>query len=392
MPNDWRVPGFTSTGSKRPDALFGQAEPGTDGPPPERIARAAGCRVWDEAGREYVDYVMALGAVALGYGHPAVNRAAEQAIAAGVVGPLPPLVEEELAEALCRYVPWIEAVRFLKTGAEAVAAAVRLARVATGRDRVLGCGYHGWLDWCQGGGSEGVPAATRALYAELPFNDSERARGQIREAGDRLAAVVVEPVVVDEPRREWLEVLREETTRVGAVLVFDEIKTAFRLAVGGAAERYGVRPDLVVLGKALANGFPLAAVGGRRDLMAGVSRTWISSTLATESVALAAGKATLDVVVAERVPDHLHRVGTRLLHGLHRLQHEHPDAVTGVGGVAEMCFLHYASEDVSRAVARGCAARGVLFKRTAYNFVSLAHDEATVDRTLGVLEEVLEGR
>jgi glutamate-1-semialdehyde 2,1-aminomutase len=153
-----------------------------------------------------------------------------------------------------------------------------------------------------------------------------------------------------------------------------------------------VRPDLVVLGKALANGFPLAAVGGRRDLMAGVSRTWISSTLATESVALAAGKATLDVVVAERVPDHLHRVGTRLLHGLHRLQHEHPDAVTGVGGVAEMCFLHYASEDVSRAVARGCAARGVLFKRTAYNFVSLAHDEATVDRTLGVLEEVLEGR
>jgi glutamate-1-semialdehyde 2,1-aminomutase len=392
MPNDWRVPGFTSTGSKRPDALFGQAEPGTDGPPPERIARAAGCRVWDDAGREYVDYVMALGAVALGYGHPAVNRAAEQAIAAGVVGPLPPLVEEELAEALCRHVPWIEAVRFLKTGAEAVAAAVRLARVATGRDRTLGCGYHGWLDWCQGGGSEGVPAATRALYAELPFNDSERARGQIREAGDRLAAVVVEPVVVDEPRREWLEVLRDETTRVGAVLVFDEIKTAFRLAVGGAGERYGVRPDLVVLGKALANGFPLAAVGGRRDLMAGVSRTWISSTLATESVALAAAKATLDVVVAERVPDHLHRVGTRLLHGLHRLQREHPRAVTGVGGVAEMCFLHYANEDVSRAVARGCAARGVLFKRTAYNFVSLAHDEATVDRTLGVLEEVLEGR
>jgi glutamate-1-semialdehyde 2,1-aminomutase len=392
MPSDWRVPGFTSTGSKRPDALFGQAEPGTDGPPPERIARAAGCRVWDEAGREYVDYVMALGAVALGYGHPAVNRAAEQAIAAGVVGPLPPLVEEELAEALCRHVPWIEAVRFLKTGAEAVAAAVRLARVATGRDRALGCGYHGWLDWCQGGGSEGVPAATRALYAELPFNDSERARRQIREAGDRLAAVVVEPVVVDEPRREWLEVLREETTRVGAVLVFDEIKTAFRLAVGGAAERYGVRPDLVVLGKALANGFPLAAVGGRRDLMAGVSRTWISSTLATESVALAAAKATLEVVVAERVPDHLHRVGTRLLHGLHRLRHEHPHAVTGVGGVAEMCFLHYANEDVSRAVARGCAARGVLFKRTAYNFVSLAHDEATVDRTLGVLEEVLEGR
>jgi len=389
MPSDWRVPGFTSTASLRPEALFGPAEPGTGGPPPERVTRAAGCRVWDEAGREYVDYVMALGAVALGYGHPAVNRAAEQAIAAGVVGPLPPPVEEELAEALSRHIPWIEAVRFFKTGAEAVAAAVRLARVATGRELVLGCGYHGWLDWCQGGGVGGVPAATRALYAELPFNDAERSRQQIREAGDGLAVVVVEPVVVEEPRREWLAVLREETARVGAVLVFDEIKTAFRLAVGGAGERYGVQPDLVVLGKALANGFPLAAVGGRQDVMAGVARTWISSTLATEGVALAAARATLAVVVSEAVPAHLHRVGTRLLHGLHRLQREHAAAVAGVGGVAEMCFLHYASDGVSRAVARGCAARGVLFKRTAYNFVSLAHDEATVDGTLDVLDDVL---
>src|SRR5256885_5254035 len=197
------------------------------------MVRGAGCRVWDSAGREYVDYIMALGAVALGYGHPAVNRAAERAIAAGVVGPLPPVAEAELADALAARMPWIEAVRFFKTGAEAVAAAVRLARVATGRELVLGCGYHGWLDWCQGGGVGGVPAATRALYAEMPFNDAERSRQQIREAGDGLAVVVVEPGVVEEPRREWLAVLQEETARVGAVLVFDEIKTAFRLAVGG---------------------------------------------------------------------------------------------------------------------------------------------------------------
>src|SRR5437867_1321540 len=148
------------------------------------MVRASGCRVWDADGREYVDYVMALGAVALGYGHPAVNRAAEEAIAAGVVGPLPPVLEEELAEALCHRIPWIERVRFLKTGAEAVAAAVRLARVVTGRERVLGCGYHGWLDWCQG--AEGVPAATRALYAELQFNDPERTRSLIRGARDRV--------------------------------------------------------------------------------------------------------------------------------------------------------------------------------------------------------------
>ena len=387
MASDWRVPGFTSTGSKRPDALFGATAPDQEADLPTRMTRAAGCRVWDAQGREYLDYVMALGAVALGYGHAEVNRAAERAMAAGVAGPLPPVLEEELAEALARRIPWLERVRFLKTGAEAVAAAVRLARVATGRDQVLGCGYHGWLDWCQGG--EGIPAATRALYAEIPFNDVDGTRRLIRDAGDRLAVVVIEPVVVTEPTREWLDAVRAETARVGAVLVFDEIKTAFRLAIGGAAERYGVRPDLAVLGKALANGFPLAVVGGRADLMAGTARTWISSTLATEAVALAAAQATLDVMARDEVCAHLHRVGTRLLHGLHRLHHAHPDVVTGVGGLAEMGFLHFATEALSRAVARGAAARGLLIKRTAYNFVSLAHDDAVVDHTLDLLDDVL---
>jgi len=387
MTHESHVAGFTSTGSKRPEALYGTGP--TDPRAPVRMLRASGCRVWDVEGREFVDYVMALGAVGLGYGHPAVTRAATAAIADGVVGPLAPVLEEELAASLARQLPWVERVRFLKTGAEAVAAAVRLARAATGRDRVLGCGYHGWLDWCQGGAMAGVPADVRHLFAELPYNDAAAARAAIRDAGDRLAAVVVEPLVVAEPRREWLEALRQETERVGAVLVFDEIKTAFRLSVGGAAARWGVRPDLTVLGKAMANGFPLAAVGGRADLMAGVAHTWISSTLATEAVALAAGLATLAVFVESDVCGYLHRVGTRLLHGLHALSHRHSAVVTGVAGVAEMCFLTFATDDDARTVALECAARGLLFKRTAYNFVSLAHDEATVDWTLEMLGEAL---
>ena len=382
--SDWRVPGFTSTGSKRPDALFGTP---ADAALPRRLARASGCRVWDEGGREYTDFVMALGAVALGYGHEAVNAAAARALAAGVVGPLPPVEEETLAEALAARIPWLERVRFLKTGAEAVAAAVRLARLATGREHVLGCGYHGWLDWCQGG--DGVPVETRRLFAELPFNDVAGTRQLIRDTAPGLAAVVVEPVVVHEPTREWLECLRSETSRAGAVLVFDEIKTAFRLAIGGAAERWGVRPDLAVLGKALANGFPLAAVGGRADVMEGVARTWISSTLATESVALAAAQATLDVFTREDVCGHLHRIGTTLLHGLHRLQRQHAELITGVSGIAEMCFVQFVSEPVSRDIAAGCARQGLLFKRTAYNFVSLAHQPADIDRALAVLESVV---
>ena len=377
--SDWRVPGFTSTGSKRPDALFGS---------PSQMTRAAGCRVWDRDGREYLDYVMALGAVALGYGHPSVNRAAEAAIAAGVVGPLPPVIEAELADVLAARIPWMERVRFLKTGAEAVAAAVRLARVATGRDEILGCGYHGWLDWCQGA-TEGVPAAVRGLFAELPFNDVRAGREMIHARAGRLAAVVIEPVIVAEPTREWLQMLRDETARAGAVLVFDEIKTAFRIALGGAVEKYGVRPDLVVIGKALANGFPLAAVGGRADLMEAVARTWISSTLATESVSLAAARATIEVFVEQDVCRRLHAVGTRLLHGLHELQRRHAGVITGVAGIAEMCFLHYASEDLSHRTAQAAAAQGLLFKRTAYNFVSLAHDERAVDRSLEILDGVL---
>ena len=354
------------------------------------MSRASGCRVWDENGREYVDYVMGLGAVALGYGHPDVNRAAQAAIDDGVVGPLPPVAEEELAAALSERIPWLEQMRFLKTGAEAVAAAVRLARVATGRDEVLGCGYHGWLDWCQGA-TEGVPAGVRALFAELPFNDVAAARAMIRERARQLAAVVVEPVVVTEPTREWLQLLRTETERAGAILIFDEIKTAFRLAIGGAVERYNVRPvpDLVVVGKALGNGFPLAAVGGRAELMEAASRTWISSTLATEGVSLAAARATLEVFEREDVCGHLERVGARLLHGLHVLVRDHSTKVTGVAGVAQMCFLHYAADDLSHRVALAAAQRGLLFKRTAYNFVSLAHDDVSIDRALAILEEAL---
>ena len=379
------IPGFTSTGSKRPEALFGPA----DAPDlPLRMIRSAGCRVWDSEGREYLDFIMALGAVALGYGHPRVNRAAIEAIASGMVGPLAPELESSLADTVHRAVPWIERVRFLKTGAEAVAAAVRLARAHTGREVVLGCGYHGWLDWCTLN-DPAVPGGTRSSLGVLAFNDPDDVRRQVRDLGDRLAAIVIEPVIDRLPDLEWLQTLRDETHKAGSVLVFDEIKTGCRLAVGGAAERFGVHPDLMVLGKAIANGFPLALVGGRGDIMAAADRTWISSTLATEMSALAAAQATLEVMQQENVPRHIHQLGGRLMDGLSRLALQHPGVVRAVRGVPEMCHLEYRDEATSFAVARGCARRGILFKRSAYNFVSLAHQPADIDRVLAALDETL---
>lgn len=379
-----RIPGFTSTGSKRPEALFGAGAPlGL----PVRLSRASGAEVWDAEGRRYLDFIMALGAVSLGYGHPEVNQAAHDAIDAGVVGPLPPESEERLAEQLATIMPWMERTRFLKTGAEAVVAAVRLARAATGREMILRCGYHGWLDWSQPPGTPGVPTATFGLTDELPFNDVDRARSLIRLSGNRLAAVVIEPVVETEPRPEWLATLREETRRVGALLVIDEIKTGFRLALGGATERYRLEPDLVVLGKALANGFPLAAVGGRRQVMEEARRTWISSTLATEMVALAAAEATIAVAVRDRSPERLRLCGGRLWDGLRRVAERYPAVATGVGGVPEMCYLRFSGETTGALVARVAAENGLLWKRSAYNFVSLAHDDAAVDRALELLHQ-----
>lgn len=379
------VAGFTSTGSKRPEALFGVADPGAD--LPVRMRRSAGPRIWDDQGREYLDLIMALGAVSLGYAHPAVMTAAREALERGGVGSLAPVEEERLAERLREVSPWLESFRFLKTGAEAVAAAVRLARAATGRNLVIGCGYHGWLDLSSTG--PGVPGSVQADFRTIPFDDADRTRAAIREADNALAAVVIEPVVDGPPSIEWLRLLRAETERVGAALVFDEIKTGFRLAVGGAVERWGVVPDLVVLGKALGNGFPLAAVGGARRFLDQVGRTWISSTLATEFVALAAARAAVDQCVTLGVPAHLGRVGGRLHRGLGRLATEFPGLVSGAPGVPEMCYLRFRDESVGGRVAAEAARRGLLFKRTAYNFVTLAHGEGEVDFALGVIEEAL---
>jgi glutamate-1-semialdehyde 2,1-aminomutase len=375
------IPGFSSTGSKRPEALFGAAE-GVPG----RLVRAQGCRVWDDRGVEYLDTVMALGAVALGYAHPAVVAAVERAARDGVVGSLAPVLEREVAERLCALIPGAEAARFLKTGAEAVAAAVRLARVVTGRERVVTCGYHGWLDWCQD--DVGVPDAVRALRREVPFGDAQAMESALVEFAP-VAALVIEPVVDGPPPPGWLAAARHLATSHGALLVYDEIKTALRVAAGGMSEQSGVVPDLAVVGKALGNGLPIAAVCGPRDLMAAAARTWISSTSATEHVSLAAARAVMDAYQAEPVLDSLAHAGQRLFRALETLAREHPEVARGVRGLPQLCYLDFVNDALSGRVAREAARRGLLFKRSAYNFVSLAHGDGEIEAVTQRLAEAM---
>jgi glutamate-1-semialdehyde 2,1-aminomutase len=350
------------------------------------MVRAAGCRVWDDDGREYLDLGMALGAVALGYGHPAVTAAVDRAMRDGVVGSLPPVHEAALAERLVSWVPGGEAVRFLKTGAEAVAAAVRIARVVTGRDVVFSCGYHGWLDWAQD--ASGVPGPVRDLHRPLRFGNVGDLVTALKAHPDP-AAIVVEPVIEGPPDPGWLGGLRATASQRGALLIFDEIKTGIRFGPGGAAARYGVTPDLVVLGKALGNGFPIAAVVGPSVLMEAATRTWISSTLSTEYVALAAGLAVLDACERESVPARLAAAGTRLFQGSEALRRAHPAIVTGVGGVPEFSFFRFRDDATSARVAAAAARRGVIMRRGPYHFVSLAHDDTAIDLALSRIDEAV---
>ena len=381
------VAGETSTGSKTLRALYGQYA--DDDAVPHSLRSAAGCTIVDLRGREYVDFVMALGAVALGYGHPAVVDAVRGAAEAGGVGPVAPELEEVVAADLTALFPAHPRWRVLQTGAEAVAAAVRLARVTPRREKVLTCGYHGGLDWSQEAGASGIPRALGALASPIPFNDIEASRAAIRATAEQLAAVVLEPVIHTEPSLEWLKTVREETRQLGAQLIFDEVKTACRVAPGGAVERWGGDPDLVVVGKAIANGMPLAAVGGSDEAMAAIDRTWISSTLATEFVSLAAAHATIDTVRSTDVTAALARSGTILHEGMTRLAEAHPALIRNVTGIPVMCAFEWVEEDAGARVALECARRGLIFKRSPWNFVSLAHTDAIIADALGVLAEAL---
>ncbi len=380
------VAGFTSTRSKSPEAMFGEAGPGGGGGAPTHMVRAAGARIETADGRRLLDWTMALGAVGLGYAHPRVVEAAERAVRDGAVGPLPPALEVEVAERLGAGYPLggeAPQARFFKTGAEAVQAAVRIARAATGRERVVHAGYHGWLDGAYTG--VGVPRAMEALWCRVPFDGVPELEEAVK-AGEPPAIVVLEPVIERPPSRAWLEAARELCAARGAVLAFDEIKTAFRLGRGGAAERWGVHPDLAVLGKALANGFPLAAVVGRGALMAKAKETWISSTLATEYVALAAARAVLDVWDEVDVARHLGEIG-RLLQ--EALRGEAGRGGYEVLGMPEMLFLRFADAERERRFLAGCARRGVLLKRGAYDFPSLAHGRSEVHETLAAVRETV---
>jgi glutamate-1-semialdehyde 2,1-aminomutase len=374
----WRVraadviPGGASTGSKRAGALYGE---GTDFGP-THYARASGCHVTTAGGRTLIDCTMALGSVAIGYADETVTRAVLQAAALGNVAGLSHTSEVEIADRLCDIIPCAEQVRFLKSGAEAVAAAVRISRTYTGKNRIVASGYLGWLDWAND--ARGIPPGAHADVTRVPFDDVAALEQACAGAGGDLAAIVIEPVVERLPSPEWLAAARRLCDASGAVLVFDEMKTGFRLRPGGYQDYGKFEPDLATFGKAMANGFPIAAVVGRAAVMEAATDTWISSTLAGEATALAAVAGVLEWHDKTDVCDALWRTGEEMMGAVRRAIAASGVSGVTVDGIAPMWFMRFDDPARESRFLELALQEDVLFKRGAYNYAAIAHDEQTV--------------
>lgn len=389
--SEWRsraagvIPGGSSTGSKRPEALYGSRA--HDAAAPSHYERANGCRVWSTDGRAFIDCGMALGAVGIGYADPAVTAAVQEAAASGPVSSLPHRLEVEVAEALVNVIPCAERVRFLRTGAEATSAAVRLARTLTGRSRVVACGYFGWLDW--NSDAAGVPTAVRELVSWVPFGDVAALESAVH-SGESPAAIVIEPLVHEVAPLSWLQAARRLADQTGALLIFDEVKTCFRVRTGGVQALTGVTPDLTAVGKALANGYPLAAVVGRADAMDAASRTWISSTAAAEATGLAAARAVLEWHDRLDVCDRMSNAGGVLQEIIGSALAEAPWVGVRAEGPPAMWRLTAEVPEQLDALVAAAAREGVLLKRGAYQFGAVAHDDEALEAVSRAMPRIMQ--
>ncbi len=327
------IPWGTQTNAKRHKPEMGPVMP-------HFIERADGCMIQDTRGKWYIDYRSALGPIILGYNHPEVQSAVEEQLRKGVLFSMASPLELDVAEKLVGLIPGLEQVRFLKSGNEVNHVAIRLARALTGRDKIVTCGYHGHGDWFSCGTGQaigwawpregnGVPKALDDLVIKVPYGDVDALDRVFSLHGQEIAGMITVPYDWNDlVGHDFLSSARRLTQGSGAVLIFDQILTGFRLGLRGAQEFFpGTEPDLSTYGKAIANGFPLAAVGGKREVMAMFDRVMITTTHAGETLSLAAALATLNVLEREPVFDHLNTIGKMLMAGFDDLIGE-----SGLGG------------------------------------------------------------
>jgi glutamate-1-semialdehyde 2,1-aminomutase len=306
------IPGGTNTNAKRVYNLFDRNYF------PAYIERGEGAYVWDIDGNKYIDYIAALAPILLGYNHPRVKQRILEQLEKGTLFSLPSPNEVELSELLIEKIPCADMVKIMKTGADVTSAAVRAARVATGKEIILSCEYHGWHDWWAAKiGEKGVPACYRHLIYDFGFNNYHQLQQLVDEHASNIAGIILTPAAYGvEPKDQFLQKIRQLADANGIILIFDEIITGFRWSLGGAQERYGVTPDLAAFGKSMANGMPIAALVGKKELMQPLQTNMITTTYASEALSIAASLETIHIIEEENIPARIQTLADQLRSGL----------------------------------------------------------------------------
>lgn len=379
------IPAVTQTLAKGPGQNI-------KGVAPKYLVKGKGSHVWDADGNEYLDFLMAIGPLSLGYANDKVDDAIKKQLEDGITFSLMHPLEVEVAEIINKVVPNAESIRFSKTGADVTSAAIRVARAFTGRNKILCCGYHGWHDWYISvtDRNKGIPDSIQDLTFTFNYNDIQSVKDSIDED---TSAVILEPFVFEEPKNNFLQELREVCTANGTLLIFDEMWTGFRIAVGGAQEFFGVKADLACFSKAVANGMPVAILTGRRDIMSLLEKdVFFFTTFGGEALSLAAAKATINVLKEKNVPAYLAKQGKKLKDGYNQIAKELGMTYTRCSGFDCRTIITFDASagnplELKSLVQQEMIKRGILWG--GFHNMSFSHSDEDVEYTLKVYREVL---
>jgi len=380
------IPCGTQTLSKGPNMF-------TYGVFPIYIDHGQGAYVWDVDGNKYIDYPLALGPITLGYNYPSTVKAIRKQLSKGTTFTLMHPLEVEVAELLCDVIPCAEMVRFAKNGADVTTAAVKIARVVTGREHIAHCGYHGFHDWYIAGTehNRGCLKILKNYIHTFKYNDMDSLNKIFNSYPNKIAAVIMEPVSFEKPKSDYLKFVRETAHQNGALFIFDEIVTGFRIALGGAQDYYNIIPDLATFGKGMANGMPLSAIVGRKEFMKEASKIFFSTTYGGECLSLASAKATISEMREKKVQDYLWSLGKHFMDSLKKIliNYEINNFIT-VSGIPPAFWLNFmdksGNEDnnLKGLFFQEIVKRGILIGGLQY--ISFSHTQSDIDYTLDAFE------
>ena len=379
------IPSVTQTLAKGPGQWV-------NGIAPKYLVKGKGSHVWDADGNEYIDFMMGVGPLSLGYSYSKVDDAIRKQLEDGITFSMMHPLEVEVAELIRDIVPNAEAVRYSKTGADATSAAVRLARAFTRKNKILCCGYHGWHDWYISvtARNNGIPEAVQANSFTFNYNDINSVIGSI---DNDVAAIILEPVVFAEPKDNFLHKLADLCREKNIVLIFDEMWTGFRMALGGAQEYFGIKPDLATYSKAVANGMPISILTGRREIMDLADEDiFFYTTFGGEALSLAATKATIHELRDKNVPKYLNEQGKKLKDGYtaiaQKLEMDFTRAI-GYNWRSMASFDEKAGDPLVQKslMQQEMIKRGVLWQ--GFHNMSYSHSDEDINFTLAALEESL---